>query len=729
MYRGKPQPTMDTRIEGSVERVTFHSDETGFCVLQVKARGQRKLVTVVGTLPNVVPGEWVDASGGWVVNKQHGRQFQAETIKTAPPDSLEGIEKFLGSGLVKGIGPVYASKLVQKFGKDIFDVIETRSALLEKVEGIGRVRRMCIKEGWNETRAVRSIIAFLMSHGVSTARAFRIHKQYGDKAIQHVREDPYCLAREIRGIGFKSADKIAASVGIEKTSDLRARAGVEYVLLEIVQEGHCAFPRSELAQKAVEILDIPDEIVGRAIDYGIGNRRLVEEPRGPHGEPLIYLANLHNAEITLTTDLKKLSEGRHPCPEIKIDKAIEWCEEKIGIELAPAQRDAVRTAVVSKVMVMTGGPGVGKTTLVNAIIKILEAKKLKVVLCAPTGRAAKRMSEATRRMARTIHRLLAYDVKTGGFKHDREHPLSGDVFVVDEASMIDLQLAWQLVRAIPPDAALLLVGDVDQLPSVGPGTVLRDIIDSDVFNVIRLTHVFRQAARSHIVTNAHRINEGQVPVPGKIESNSDFYFVEAEDPERGAELVVRFVKEKIPKQFHFDPTWEIQVLTPMHRGALGAQNLNGALQNALNPSGAEVQRFGYTFRVNDKVMQTENDYDKEVFNGDIGLIKKIRTDDSEIIVDFEGRAVTYDFHELDELVPSYAITIHKSQGSEYPCVVIPMHTQHYIMLQRNLLYTAITRGRKLVVIIGTWKALGIAVGRADAHRRITTLRERLNENG
>jgi len=719
----------DARIEGSVERVTFHSDETGFCVLQVKAKGQRNLVTVVGTLPNIVPGEWIDATGAWVVNKQHGRQFQSETMKTAPPDSLVGIEKFLGSGLVKGIGPVYASKLVEKFGKEIFDVIETQSALLEKVEGIGRVRRMRIKDGWNETRAVRSIIAFLMSHGVSTARAFRIHKQYGEKAIQHVKADPYCLARDIRGIGFKSADKIAESVGIEKTSDLRARAGVEYVLLEITQEGHCAFPRSDLVQKAVEILDIPDEIVERAVDYGIGNQRLVEEARGPHGDPLIYLANLHRAETTLTEDLTRLAEGKHPCPPIKVEKAIEWCEEKIGLELAPAQREAVRAAVVSKVMVMTGGPGVGKTTLVNVIIKILEAKKLKVVLCAPTGRAAKRMSEATRRTARTIHRMLAYDVKTGGFKHDHEHPLSGDVFVVDEASMIDLQLAWQLVRAIPRKAALLLVGDVDQLPSVGPGTVLRDIIDSDAFPVIRLMHVFRQAARSHIITNAHRINEGQVPIPGKIESNSDFYFVEAEDPEKAAELVVKFVKEKIPKQFNLNPTWDIQVLTPMHRGALGAQNLNIALQNALNPSGVEVQRFGYTFRINDKVMQTENDYDKEVFNGDIGFIKKVRTEDHEITVDFEGRPVLYDFQELDELVPSYAITIHKSQGSEYPCVVIPVHTQHYIMLQRNLLYTAITRGRKLVVLIGTWKAMGIAVGRADARRRITTLRERLEEAG
>ena len=713
------------RVEGAVERVTFHSEDSGFCVLRVKVKGQRGLVTVVGSLPNIVAGEWVRAAGEWIVNPQHGRQFQAAEIKSMPPDSLEGIEKFLGSGLVKGIGPVYAAKLVATFGKDIFDVIENRSAQLEDVEGIGHVRRLLIKEGWTETVAIRAIMSFLLSHGVSTARAFRIFKQYGDQAIQRVQRDPYCLARDIRGIGFKSADQIAESVGIERTSDLRARAGVEHVLLELTQAGHCAFPREQLRDKAVEILDIPDEIVERAIDHGIKIERLVEEHDTGLGLPLIYLSNLYRAEVGVAENLKALATGRHPCPKIDVEKAIAWCQEQIGMELAPAQREALAMAVASKVMVMTGGPGVGKTTLVNAIIRVLAAKKLRVVLCAPTGRAAKRLAETTGRRATTIHRLLAYDVKTGGFKHDREHPLTGDVFIVDESSMIDLPLAHSLIRAIPRRAALVLVGDVNQLPSVGPGSILGDIIDSDAVPVVRLTHVFRQAARSHIITNAHRINHGEIPVGGDIASGSDFFFVEAEDAERGAAIVTKLVQRNIPKRFGLDPIRDIQVLTPMHRGGLGAQNLNHVLQAALNPQEEHVERFGYRYHAGDKVMQIENDYDKDVYNGDIGVIKTLHHGDGEIIVSFEGREVPYTAYELDELVPSFAITIHKSQGSEYPCVVIPVHTQHFIMLQRNLIYTAVTRGKQLVVLVGTMKALAMAVKRMDAHRRMTTLDRRL----
>jgi len=714
------------RVEGSVERVTFHSEDTGFSVLRVKVRGQRDLLTVVGNLPNVVAGEWVAAQGAWVVNREHGRQFQAAELKTMPPDSLEGIEKFLGSGLIKGIGPVYAAKLVQRFGKEIFDVIEQRSAQLEEVEGIGRVRRLRIKDSWNETKAVRAIMSFLLAHGVSTARAFRIHKQYGEEAIRRVRDDPYCLARDIRGIGFLSADKIASSIGIDPRSDVRARAGVEHVLQEIRTEGHCAYPRAALVEKAVEILDIPSEIVERAVDHGLRQQRLIAEPRGPGGEDLVYLAALHAAETGVAEHLRRVAAGAHPCPAIRVENAIGWCEEKTGLQLAPAQREAIRMAVKTKVMVLTGGPGVGKTTLVNAIIRIFLAKKLRVVLCAPTGRAAKRLSESTGRSAKTIHRLLAFDVQTGRFKHDAGHPLKGDVFVVDEASMLDVQLAHSLFQAVPTTAALLLVGDVDQLPSVGPGCVLRDIIDAGVFGVTRLTHVFRQAARSHIVTNAHRVNAGQMPVADGG-TDTDFYFVDAEQPEDAVAAVVRLVRERIPRRFHYDPKRDVQVLTPMHRGALGARNLNAALQEALNPRGEAVTRFAVTYRVGDKVMQTENDYEKDVYNGDIGIVRAIRTEESEVIVRFEGRDVTYDTYELDALVPSYAITIHKSQGSEYPCVIVPVHTQHYIMLQRNLLYTAITRGKRLVILVGTKKAVSIAVRRADAHRRVTTLRARLKE--
>ncbi len=713
------------KLDGSVERVTFHSEESGFCVLRVKVKGHRELVTIIGSMPNIVAGEWVVAEGDWIVDKQHGRQFKSESLSSMPPESLAGIEKFLGSGLVKGIGPVYAAKLVAEFGKDIFDVIENRSSLLERIPGVGRMRRILIKDGWNETVTIRAIMSFLLSNGVSTARAFRIFKQYGTEAIKKVQADPYCLSRDIRGIGFKSADQIAMNMGIEKDSELRARAGVEHVLQEVTKEGHCAFPREQLIEKTVDILNIPEEIVATAVDYGLKLGRLVEEQDSDSGLQLIYLRKLYLAEVELTKDLKALAVGQHPCPPIDIKKAIIWCQEKIGIELAPAQCEALALAVTEKVVVMTGGPGVGKTTLVNAIIKVLAAKKLKVVLAAPTGRAAKRLAETSGCKATTIHRLLAFDVRTGGFKHNKETPLAGDVFVIDESSMLDIQLAHQLVCAIPTSASLLLVGDVNQLPSVGPGSVLRDIIKSDMFPVERLTHVFRQAAQSHIVTNAHRINSGEMPIPGAADVNSDFYFIEVEDAEKGADTVVQMVRNNIPKKFGLNAINDVQVLTPMHRGAMGAQNLNIKLQAALNPKGDTIERFGYTYRVGDKVMQIENDYDKEVFNGDIGLVESIKMDDQEIVVIFDGRSVTYSFNEVDELVPSFAITIHKSQGSEYPCVVIPVHTQHYMMLQRNLIYTAITRGRKLVVLIGTWKALSLAVKRVDAHQRITTLAGKL----
>lgn len=713
----------EAELDGSVERVTFHSEESGFCVLRVKAPGHRNLVTVIGKLPAIVAGEYISAKGEWIIDKQHGRQFKADHIKNTPPTSLEGIEKFLASGLIKGIGPQYASRLVDHFGKDVYDVIESNSAKLEEVEGIGKKRRLTIKDSWNKNKSIRAIMGFLIANGAGTSRAFRIYKIYGDEAIQKVQRDPYCLARDIRGIGFKSADKIASNIGIAKDSDLRARAGVEYVLQELTAEGHCATPISELIEKAQTILDIRENIIEDAIRYGIEHKRLTSKIIPEISvEPLIYLTKLYNAELQSAYILHDLQKTRHPCPKIDIEKAIEWCEQKTGLTFAAQQKLSIEMAIENKLMIITGGPGVGKTTIVNAIIKILQAKKLKVVLAAPTGRAAKRMSETTGQPARTIHRLLEFDPHAGGFKKNQNSPLDGDIFIFDESSMLDISLAHSLLQAIPRHAAVIFVGDVDQLPSVGPGTVLKDMIDSQNIPTCKLNEIFRQAANSDIVTNAHNIHKGKKLQAGSKDKESDFYFIEAEEPEKALQIIKQMVCSNIPKKFGVDPISDIQVLTPMRRGILGSQNINMTLQDALNPSAVQIERFGFFYRVNDKIMQLENNYDKDVYNGDIGRIIKIDTSENEITASFDGRKIVYDFTELDEIEPCYAFTIHKSQGSEFPCVVIPIHTQHYIMLQRNLIYTAVTRGKKLVILVGNQKGLNIAISRNDVNQRITTLK-------
>ncbi|HUV13310.1 MAG TPA: ATP-dependent RecD-like DNA helicase [Acidobacteriota bacterium] len=715
------------RISGSVERVTFHSEETGFCVLRVKVRGKRNLVTVVGTLPNVTAGEWLEAQGRWIIDRQHGRQLKADSLEVTQPNTLQGIEKYLGSGLIKGIGTQFASRLVDAFGLDVFDVIEKQPERLLRVEGIGPIRRKRITEAWEEQKSVRQIMVFLHSQGVGTSRAFRIYKTYGDEALDKVRENPYCLARDVWGIGFKTADEIASRLGVAKDSEIRARAGVEHTLQQLTEDGHCAYPRDELIKRASELLEIPENRIDEAISQEIAIGTLTEHEF--ESRTLIYITSLDTAEQLLARHLVRLANAPHPCPSIDVPKALVWVEERLRIRLAKAQRQALRTATKAKAMVITGGPGVGKTTLVNSIVRIFEAKGLRIRLAAPTGRAAKRLSEATGNEAKTIHRLLEFEPRTGRFKHNQTNPLTGDLFIIDETSMIDLVLAYQLIRAIPEHAALILVGDVDQLPSVGPGNVLRDIINSKVILVEKLDQVFRQAAESTIITNAHRINAGELPIWPEaregIATKSDFYFIPCPDPEKGVDVIQRLVKDRIPDRFGFNPLRDIQVLTPMQRGDLGARHLNLALQSILNPTEAGVSRYGYRFSVGDKVMQIVNNYDKDVFNGDIGIIDQIRSEDRELVVRYEDRRVVYDFEELDELVLSYATTIHKSQGSEYPCVVIPIHTQHYILLQRNLLYTAVTRGKSLVVLVGTLKALTISVKTVEARQRITTLRERL----
>jgi len=718
----------ETRLDGQIERVVFRNEENGYAVLRVKVRGHKDFVTVVGTAASVNPGEWVAADGEWITDAHYGPQFKAEGMRVSQPDTLDGIKKFLGSGMIRGIGKEYAERLVATFGRDVFDVIENSSAKLQKVEGIGPTRRASIRAAWEEQKGIREIMSFLFSHGVSTARAFRIHKTYGERAIEFIQRDPYCLARDIRGIGFLIADGIAQTLGIAKDSELRARAGLEYVLQEMTNQGHCAAPRGDLQSKTVEMLEIPPGQVAGALDHLIENKRLIQD-EDQQGRTLIYLPKLYFAEWNFAKKLTELNYGKHPCPGIDFAKALDWVQKKTGIELSEHQVKALRLAVQAKVMVVTGGPGVGKTTLVNSIIQVLRAKKLTVSLCAPTGRAAKRLAETTGMEAKTIHRLLKFNPGTGGFIHDDRNPLKGDVFIIDEASMIDQVLAYQLLQAVPQRAAVIFVGDADQLPSVGPGRVLRDVIASKVVPSINLTEIFRQAAESRIVTGAHRINHGQLPeFPEEGDKSSDLYFVEGEEPQKTLGIIQKMVSESIPKRLGFNPLDDIQILTPMQKGELGARNLNQVMQALLNPNGNQIERFGIIFREGDRVMQTENDYDKEVFNGDLGRIVTIDEVQGEMVVKIDDRRVKYEFRELDELVHAYAVTIHKSQGSEYPCVIIPMHTQHYVLLQRSLLYTAVTRAKKFAVLVGTKKAMGLAVSRAESRERVTTLKERLQSN-
>ena len=717
-----PDPSAQEVLAGLVERVTYHNAENGFCVLRVKARGHRDVVTVIGHAATIAAGEWITAAGEWVNDRTHGQQFKARFLRTSPPTSADGIETYLSSGMIRGVGPVYAKKLVRAFGEKLFDVIEATPDRLREVDGIGKVRAAGIVAAWAEQKAVREIMVFLHSHGVGTARAVRIFKTYGGDAIQVMTENPYRLARDIRGIGFKTADAIAMKLGIEKTALVRVRAGISYALTEAMEEGHCGLPTDELVPLAEKLLEVPQELIRTAIDLELREGTVVADRVAD--KRCLFLTGLYRAERTIAERLVRLANGTLPWPGIDPGKALPWVEDRIGLALAESQVAAIRLALISKVLVMTGGPGVGKTTIVKAILRILAAKGVKLLLCAPTGRAAKRMSEATGFEARTIHRLLEVDPKGGGFKRGNENPLDCDLLVVDETSMVDVLLMQALMQAMPDQAALLLVGDIDQLPSVGPGQVLADVIASGAVPVVRLTEVFRQAAQSHIISSAHRINQGSIPDLSPPEAASDFYFVPAADPESAVGRILELVKTRIPRRFGFDPVRDIQVLCPMNRGGVGARSLNIELQAALNPAGdRKVERFGWTFAPGDKVMQIENDYDKEVYNGDIGYIDDVDPDAGEIVASFDGRVVRYGFGELDMLVPAYAATIHKSQGSEYPAVVIPMLTQHYAMLQRNLLYTGVTRGKRLVVLVGQKKAIAIAVRNVAGRRRWSKLSE------
>ena len=745
------------RIRCVVERITYQNPENGYSVMKCKVKDYSELVTVIGNLLDVNVGSVLLVQGNWKIDTKYGRQFMAESWEETLPATVYGMEKYLGSGLIKGVGPKFAQRIVKKFGVDSFTVIEDNIELLREVEGIGNKRIRMIAESWQKQKEIKNIMLFLQGHQVSTSYAAKIFKQYGNDSINVMKENPYRLADDIWGIGFKTADQIAMKLGFGKESFVRLRSGLMYTLSELSNDGHVYAERQQLIERATELLEASGELIENTLDDMIKKEELILEnvfsktdADGNNITP-IYLPPFYYAEVGVAAKLRKLydspagdklytrlTEARKKTGNNELSVDVGAIEKITGMTYDDIQADAIRKAATAKVMILTGGPGTGKTTTTHGIISAYKAYGLKILLAAPTGRAAKRMTETTGMEAKTIHRLLEFKPPEG-YQKNEENPLDGDVLIIDECSMIDIILMNSLLKAIPATMRLIMVGDIDQLPSVGAGNVLRDMIDSMAFPVVRLTRIFRQAQTSRIVMNAHRINEGKMPdiSNGK---GTDFFFMENEDAEAVAGEIVKLVQQNLPKYYHVEPS-QIQVLTPMQRGVVGAANLNLALQEALNPVEEEIfmrgrgkvmmpkpclRRSGYCFRAQDKVMQIKNNYDKEVFNGDIGIIESVDDTDRTLLVNFDGKSVEYDVTELDELVHAYATTIHKAQGSEYPIVVMPVLMNHYVMLQRNLIYTGITRAKKILVLVGTKKALSYAVRNVTVSKRNTMLKERLS---
>lgn len=728
----------ETKLTGQIERITYTNAESGYTVLRIRVQGRSDLITAVGVMAEPAEGQLLNLKGDWQQHPKFGPQFKITSCSPVTPSSAEGVKKYLSSGLIKGIGPSTADKIVEAFGADALKILDADPSRLLEIDGIGEKKLSVIKDSWRVQRGVSEVMVFLQNYGIGTGYAFRIYKQYGSMTMQVLQENPYRLAVDMYGVGFLTADRIAANMGFPHDSPLRLRAGILYVLNQFVAGGHVFVPIMELAAKSAEILGVSED----AAEQGVEQARLAEDitvewysDEDGKDDCAVYLPAFYYAEVHSAENLRDLMSAPFNGQYVDPNTAIPWVENELGIKLADKQKEALRVAVSSQVMIITGGPGTGKTTLIRAVLKIREARGYRVMLAAPTGRAAKRMTEATGHEAKTIHRMLEY---TGGgdgegcFMRNEDNPLECDLLIVDESSMIDQILFHHLLKAIPKGSSVIFVGDVDQLPSVGSGNVLKDIIDSRVCPIVKLDEIFRQAGESSIVVNAHRVNAGLMPLLDEDYGSGlkDFYFIRQDDTEKALEVIKQLVTDRIPKRFGFDPVHDIQVLTPMHRGLVGTITLNAELQKALNTSGgAKVQRMGRVFQEGDKVMQVKNDYDKDVYNGDMGTIFRIDGEENSLIVKMESGLVSYGFNELDELIHAYAVSIHKSQGSEYPAVVIPIMTQHFVMLQRNLLYTAITRGKKLVIIVGSKKAMAIAVKNNKTNMRWTRLAERLKKNG
>jgi exodeoxyribonuclease V alpha subunit len=710
---------MDT-IRGTLENIIYINEDSGFVVASVLAEGEGdELITVVGNLPTANVGEYLAMRGRWVIHQDYGRQFRIDTYEPLLPPTLVGMKKYLGSGLIKGVGPVFAERIVNIFGERAFEVIEERPEELMKVPGIGETRVERIRQAWQEQREIKNLMVFLQSHGVSVGLGVRIYKRYGNAAVNVIRENPYQLAEDVWGIGFKTADKIAQNLGIAPDAPGRLQSGIEYALHRKSDEGHVYVPKDELLASAAELLGVDAMVLPPALEALIGKRRAVSDAER------VYLAPLYFAEMGVANRLRLLL-NTPPVPHNPdaLAKHLSGIECELGITFAENQRNAVVVAVGNAVLCLTGGPGTGKTTTVRGILALFRRLGMRVALAAPTGRAAKRMAELTGEEAKTIHRLLGFSPLEGGFTVNAENPLDVDALIVDEMSMVDIVLLHNLLKAVRTGAHVVFVGDVDQLPSVGPGNALKDIIASGTVPVVALTEIFRQARNSLIITNAHRINRGDRPVLSG-DKDRDFFFIESEEPEAARDVILELCSKRLPQHYGFDPMRDIQVLTPMRRGFLGAEQLNDRLQKALNPHGNPLPRGGRDFRIGDRVMQIVNNYEKDVFNGDIGRIAAVEPVEGSLTVAFPDKSVAYDLLDLSELVLAYAVTVHKSQGSEYPAVVLALHTQHYLMLQRNLLYTAVTRAKRLVVIVGTKRALDIAVRNDRVARRYSALTDRL----